>query len=291
MTIFGVQSRFSLGFYIQRGFSLAASTIVLSALLAEAVVLYGRLANTVALLQRERADRLANVHAATAAMAHELRQPLTGIATRGAAGANWLKRTPPELNKARECFKSMIDASLHANEIIAAIRDLYKKTPTEHTMVRINDVVREVLALAQDDFRANAVIARPEYQENLPQIHASHAQIQQVILNLVTNAIEAMRSVPPDKRRLRLMTGFDGETGVSVYIQDSGPGIASENEDRIFEPFFTTKSSGTGLGLPICRSIVEDHGGELRLSKTNSGGTSFELILPLGVASRASSSR
>jgi C4-dicarboxylate-specific signal transduction histidine kinase len=182
----------------------------------------------------------------------------------------------------------VIDASLHANEIIAAIRDLYKKTPTKHTMVQINEIVREVLALVQDDFRANAVIATLEYQENLPLIHASHSQIQQVILNLVTNSVEAMRSVPINKRRLRLTTGFDGKTGVAVYIQDSGPGIAPENQERIFEPFFTTKSSGTGLGLPICRSIVEDHGGALHLSKTNSGGTSFELILPLGFASHTS---
>jgi signal transduction histidine kinase len=288
MTAFIILSRFSLGFYAQRVFSMVASTFVLSALLAEAVVLYARLSNAIALLQRERADRLANAQAATAAMAHELRQPLTGIATRDAAGVNWLKRTPPELNKARECFQSVIDASLHANEIIAAIRDLYKKTPTKHTMVQINEIVREVLALVQDDFRANAVIATLEYQENLPLIHASHSQIQQVILNLVTNSVEAMRSVPINKRRLRLTTGFDGKTGVAVYIQDSGPGIAPENQERIFEPFFTTKSSGTGLGLPICRSIVEDHGGALHLSKTNSGGTSFELILPLGFASHTS---
>jgi len=96
-----------------------------------------------------------------------------------------------------------------------------------------------------------------------------------------------MRSVPPDKRRLRVTTGFDGETAVSVYIQDSGAGIAPEDQDRIFDAFFTTKQGGTGLGLSICRSIVEDHGGELRLSKTTAGGTSFELILPLGFASSA----
>jgi signal transduction histidine kinase len=286
--IFYTVFRFSAGWYFGRLAALVASSTLLVVLLTESAAIYGRLANALLLLRRERADRLTNVQAATAAMAHELRQPLTGIATRGAAGVNWLKRTPPELNKARDCFQSMIDASLHANEIIAAIRDLYRKTPTEHTMVQINDVVREVLALVQDDFRANAVIATSEYQENLPQIYASHAQIQQVVLNLVTNAVEAMRSVPPDKRRLRLMTGFGGKAGVCVYIQDSGPGIAPENQDRIFEPFFTTKSSGTGLGLPICRSIVEDHGGELRLSKTNSGGTSFELILSLSPASRAS---
>jgi signal transduction histidine kinase len=98
---------------------------------------------------------------------------------------------------------------------------------------------------------------------------------------LVKNAIEAMRSVAPGKRRLRLVTGFNGKSAVSVYIQDSGPGIASKLQDRIFDPFFTTKPSGTGLGLSICRTIVEDHGGKLHLSKTDVRGTSFELILPL----------
>jgi signal transduction histidine kinase len=278
--------RFSAGWYVARFIALVASSTLLIVLLAESTALYARLANAFVLLRRERDDRLANVQTATAAMAHELRQPLTGIATRGAAGVNWLKRTPPDLNKARECFQSMIEASHRADEIIAAIRGLFKKTPVQRMAVQINDVVREVLVLVQDDFRAEAVIATAEYQENLPQIHASHTQIQQVILNLIKNAVEAMRSVPPDQRRLRLMTGFDGETGVSVYIQDSGPGIAPENQDRIFDAFFTTKPGGTGLGLSICRSMIEDHGGELRLSKTNSGGTSFELMLPLGFASR-----
>jgi C4-dicarboxylate-specific signal transduction histidine kinase len=286
VTAFVITSRFSLGFYTQRVFSLISSTIVLSALLAEAMVLYARLANALALLRRERSDRIANARAATAAMAHELKQPLTGIAARGGAGLNWLKKTPPELDKARECFQSVIDACHRADEIIVAIRDLYKKTPTEHMTIQINDVVREALELVQDDLRVEAVIATAECQENLPKIHASHIQIQQVILNLVKNSLEAMRSVPPDKRRLRLITGLDHNTGVSVYIQDSGPGITPENADRIFEAFFTTKSGGTGLGLPICRSIVEDHGGELRLSKRSSGGTSFELILPLDFASR-----
>jgi signal transduction histidine kinase len=218
--------RFSAGWYIARFVALVASSMLLIVLLAESTALYARLAKAFDLLRRERADRLANVQAATAAMAHELRQPLTGMATQGAAGVNWLKRTPPELNKVRECFQSIIDASLHANEIIAAIRDLYRKTPTEHTMVQINDVVREVLALVQDDLRVEAVVATAEYDKNLPQIHAARTQIQQVILNLVKNAIEAMRWVAPDKRRLRVVTGSDGNSGVAVYVQDSGPGIS-----------------------------------------------------------------
>src|SRR6516165_4477491 len=192
--------RFSAGWYMARFIALVASSTLLTVLLVESTALYARLANAFVLLRRERADRLANVQAATAAMAHELRQPLTGMATQGAAGVNWLQRTPPELNKARECFQSIINASLHANKIIAAIRDLYRKTPTKHTTVQINDVVREALASVQDDLRVEGVVATAEYHENLPEIHAAHTQIQQAVLNLVKNAVEAMRSVASDKR-------------------------------------------------------------------------------------------
>ena len=274
--------RFTAGWYIARFSALVASSTLLIVLLAESTALYARLAHAFVLLRRERADRLAGVEAATAAMAHELRQPLTAIAMRGAEGMNWLKRTPPDLNSARECFDWIIDASHRSDKIIVAIRGLFRKTPIQFTAVQINDVVREVLALIQDDLQLEAVVATAEYEGNLPKIHVAATQIQQVILNLVKNAIEAMRSVAPGKRRLRLVTGVNGKSTVSVYIQDSGPGIASKVQDRIFDPFFTTKPSGTGLGLSICRTIVEDHGGKLHISKTDARGTSFELILPLG---------
>ena len=136
-------------------------------------------------MRRERAERLGSVQAATAAMAHELRQPLTAIATRGAAGLNWLKRTPPELNKVSECLASMVDAGRRAEEVIAGIRGLFRDTPTQRTIIQINDVVREVLDFVQDDLRAGSVTATAEYQENLPEIQAARTQVQQVILNLV----------------------------------------------------------------------------------------------------------
>src|SRR5262249_42000142 len=211
--IFYTVFRFSAGWYFGRLAALVASSTLLVVLLTESAALYRRLANALLLVRRERADQLTNVQAATAAMAHELRQPLAAIATRGAAGVNWLKRTPPHLNRVHECFPSIIDESTHAEEIIAAIRDLYKKTPTKHTMVKINDVVGEVLGLFKDDLRVEAVLATAEYHENLPEIPAAHTQIQQAILNLVRNAIEAMRSLAPDKRRLRVATGFDGNSG------------------------------------------------------------------------------
>ena len=285
VAIFYTYVRFSAGWYVARVVALVAGSTLLVALLAESSALYARLTNAYLLLRRERADRLVSVQAATAAMAHELRQPLTAIATRGVAGLNWLKRTPPELNRASECLDSMVDATYRANEIIAAIRGLFKDAPTQRAMIQINDICSEVLNLVQDDLRLEAITATAEYQENLSPIHAAHAQIQQVILNLVKNAIEAMRSGSSGNRHLRLVTGFEGKSSVSVYVQDSGDGIAPQYRDKIFEPFFTTKPRGMGLGLSICRAIAEEHGGELRLSKTDSHGTSFELIFPIGSAS------
>jgi signal transduction histidine kinase len=274
--------RFTAGWYIARFSALVASSTLLIVLLVESAALYGRLTNAYLLLRRERADRLAGVEAATAAMAHELRQPLTGIAAQGAAGLNWLKRTPPELSELRECLEAIIKATRRADEIIAAIRGLFKKTLAQHTVFQINDVVRQVLDLVQDEIRVEGITATAECGQNLPEIYAAHTQIQQVIFNLVKNAIEAMRSVSPDRRRLRLVTDFNGKSDVSIYIQDSGPGIATKDRDRIFDPFVTTKRTGMGLGLTICRTIVEGHGGELRVATTDSRGTSFELILPIG---------
>jgi signal transduction histidine kinase len=273
--------RFSAGWYLARVVALMASSTLLIVLLVESAALYGRLTNAYLLLRRERANRLAGVEAATAAMAHELRQPLTGIRAQGAAGLNWLKRTPPELIEVRECLESIIKATGRADEIIAAIRGLFKKTLTQHAVFKINDVVGEVLDLVQDEIRVEGITATVELDQNLPEIYAGHTQIQQVVFNLVKNAIEAMRSVSPDRRHLSLVTGLNGKSDVSIHIQDSGPGIAAEDRDRIFDPFFTTKRTGMGLGLAICRTIVEGHGGELRIARTDSRGTSFELILPI----------
>jgi signal transduction histidine kinase len=277
VAIFGTFVRFTVGWYGARVLALVAGSALLVALLAESAAIYVRLSNAYLLLRRERTDRLASVSAATTAMAHELRQPLTGIAAQGAAGLNWLKRMPPELNKVSECLNSMVNAAHRAESIIASIRGLFEHAPTQRAMIQINDVCSEVLDLIRDDLRAEAITATAKYQENLPQIHADHTQIQEVVLNLTKNAIEAMRSSSSGNRRLRLVTGYDGKSSVSIYIQDTGVGIATEYRDRIFDPFFTTKPGGTGLGLSICRTIVEDHGGELRLSKTDSRGTRFEL--------------
>jgi signal transduction histidine kinase len=283
LTLSAVMSsvRFTFGWYTARSYALLASFTVLSVLLAESTVLYGRLASAMALQRRERADRLMTVEAATSAMAHEIRQPLTGIASRGAAAMNWLKRTPPDLEKVNACVKSMVESSHRAGEIIASIRGLFKKTGSQRAALHLNDLTQQVLSVAQPDLQAHEVSVATEYQESLPQISADRIQLQQVILNLIKNAIDAMDATTPGERRLRLLTGYNGNSVVSLYIQDSGPGISATDQDSIFAPFFTTKPTGMGLGLSICRTIVEDHGGTLRVAKTSSRGTSFEITLPI----------
>ena len=284
VTTFVIGTRYSLGFYASRLLSVTVSVVVLIVLLTETTVLYARLSNAIALLERERANRLMNVQAATAAMAHELRQPLSAIISYGAAGLKWLKGAPPNLEEVGACLNSTVRASHRAEEIIAGIRELYKQTPGQRTMFQVNDITREALRLVEHDLQVGDISVITEFQENLPQIHANGTQIQEVILNLVKNAIDAMHR-DSNKRQLRLITGFDGDSTVSLYIQDSGPGIAAENRNRIFDAFFTTKPTGMGLGLSICRTMVEDHGGKLRLTNTGPHGSCFEVAFPIGSTS------
>lgn len=273
--------RFSIGWYIARCFAVVASSTLLFVLLTEMTMIYARLANSILLLRRERTDRLASVEAATAAIAHEVRQPLTGIASLGAAGLRWLNRTPAQIEKAKSCFSGIVGAAQRSEEIIASIRGLFKKTASHRVLVQINDLSRLVMQLARHDLLSNGIAVASDYQEDLPPVYADHVQLQQVLLNLVKNAIDAMVGRPFSERRLRVATGSGGHSGVSFYIRDSGPGIADADRERIFSPFFTTKSNGMGLGLSICRTIIEEHGGTLRLTKSGPSGSTFEIVLPI----------
>jgi signal transduction histidine kinase len=272
--------RFSIGWYVGRSLAMLASSVLLAVLMSEATLLYARLASSVGLLRRERAERLASVEAATSAMAHEIRQPLAGIASMGAACLNWLQARPANIERARECVTAMVDASHHAEETISGIGGLFKRVPSERTALQLNEVCREVVKLVQHDILTNAIYVRARCQEDLPLIKADHAQIHQVILNLIRNAIDAMSGCPAGKRRLRLRTRFDGQS-ITLCVRDSGPGISDDDRERIFEPFYTTKVNGMGLGLAICRKIIEEHGGALRLADTSSHGSKFEIVLPV----------
>ena len=272
--------RYSVGWYMARSYALIASCTVLSVLLVETAMLYARLASAVTLQRRERMHRLMSVDAATAAIAHEIKQPLGAISARCSAALNWLKRTPPDLEEVRACLTATIEGSNRANEIVESIRGLFKTTAQQKTMIEINPVVRQVLLMLENDLHVHGLTVSTEFQEGLPHIVADRTQLQQVILNLVKNAIEAMAAYPTTVKTIRLVTTQDRNSVISLSVQDSGPGINPENRTRVFDPFFTTKSSGMGLGLSISRTIIEDHGGDLRLTKTGSNGCIFEITLP-----------
>ena len=274
--------RFSVGWYAARGFVLVGSCTVLTGLLIETTFLYSRLASAIILQRRERTNRLLSVEAATAAIAHEINQPLGSMSLNCDAALECLKATPLDLEELRSCLTDVKNDNSRANEIVAGIRALFKTTAPQRTMAEINRLAREVLRMVDHDLHIHGISISTEFQEDVPQVRADPIQLQQVILNLVRNAIDAIVIGPATIKAIRLVTTYDGKSAVSLYVQDTGPGIATENETQIFDPFFTTKTSGMGLGLSISRRIIEDHGGDLRLTETSSRGCTFEIVLPSG---------
>jgi signal transduction histidine kinase len=277
---YAITIRFSVGWYIGKTYLLIGSWTVLVVLLWETMMLYARLASAMILQRRERAHRIMSVDEATAAIAHELRQPLGALTLNSDSALEFLNTTPLDAEGLRSCLVDLKSDSSRANETIASVRALFKETVRQKSMTDINRLVQDVLNLAENDLRIHGVLVETDLQEDVPHVMADVIQLQQVILNLVKNAIEAMESGLPSRRAIRLVTTRRGNSVVSLQIRDLGHGMTSEAETRAFDPFFTTKVSGTGLGLSISRRIIEDHGGELRLLEASSSGTTFELTLP-----------
>jgi len=277
---FFVTARFTFGFYAIRLISLIVSKVVLIALLSETVILNERLVSAFMLQRRERENRLMSVEAATAAIAHEIKQPLAAISVGCSAALRWLKRTPPDYEEVTASLTGVMKASHRANEVVDSTRDLFKTTAHQKTPIEINRLVQQVLRMVENDLRSQGVTVSTEFQEDLAQITGDRTLLQQVILNLVKNAVEAMGAVPTTIKALRLVTTQEGNSVVSLSVQDTGPGINPENRTHLFDPFFSTKSSGMGLGLSISRKVIQDHGGDLRLTKTSSNGCTFEITLP-----------
>jgi signal transduction histidine kinase len=274
--------RFSIGWYAARGFVLIGSCMLLSVMLIETTYLYSRLASAIIMQRRERANRLLSVEAVTAAIAHELRTPLGAIALNASTALSQLRSNPPELEEMNEILTDIETESLRAGDIISSIRELSKNTADRSARARVEDVARLALKLLRHDLQINEISVATEFQGNLPEVCLDGTQLQQVLLNLLKNAIDVMCSVAPEARRLLLTTSFDGHSTVLLSVQDSGPGIAGEDRERIFDPFFTTKSGGMGLGLAICLTVIENHGGRLRLVRSDAEGSIFELAMPVG---------
>jgi signal transduction histidine kinase len=217
----------------------------------------------------------------TASVAHEVSQPLAAILINAETCLRWLDREPPKLDEARGSVKWIIGDTKRASEVIQRVRSLAKRTDIEKVPLHLNEVVNEVVVLVQSELRRNRVSLRIELAPALPVVLADRVQLQQVIINLLINGIEAMHGVTDRPRELVIRSDRDGANLVFVAVKDSGVGISAENANRLFDAFFTTKSSGLGMGLSICRSIIEAHGGQLWASSNPGPGATFQFTLPV----------
>ena len=227
--------------------------------------------------------RLTTMGELAASLAHELNQSLTAIVTNCGACLRWLDRPRPELEEATSAVQRTIGDAKRATEVIAHTRALLKKSVGQKTSVDVTRVVRDVLILLRGELTRQQIAVRDELADNLPSVLGVSAQLQQVVLNLLMNGIEAMADVTVRSRDLVVRSEyheFDGSSGVRVAVQDVGIGIAPENLDRVFEAFYTTKVQGLGLGLSISRSIIETHGGRLSATANSGYGTTFYFVLP-----------
>ncbi len=224
--------------------------------------------------------RLTTMHEVTAAIAHEVNQPLAAIVANGNAALRWLRKTPPEVAEAVASVNQIVGDGHRASEVVASIRGLFKKDEHAKVLLDVNAVIREVLELSHGELSSKRVSVRTRLSRNLPQVLADHVQLQQVILNLVTNAVEAMSNNPVGSRLLNVNSRSSQPNEVTIAVEDSGPGIEAKDLDRIFDAFFTTKSQGMGMGLSICRSIVESHRGRVWATGRRPHGSIFYVTLP-----------
>jgi C4-dicarboxylate-specific signal transduction histidine kinase len=238
---------------------------------------------------RETQMELAHVNRVTtmgqmaASIIHEINQPIAAAVTYACAGLRWLDAQPPELEEIRQALGCVVENGNRAGEVSGRIRALIKKVPPQKAGLEINDAILEVIALTRGEVLKNGVSVQTQLAEGLPLIQGDRIQLQQVILNLIINAIEAMSGVGDGARELLIGTGKDASGGVLVAVQDSGPGLNQESLDHLFDAFYTTKSGGMGMGLSICRSIVDAHGGRIWASRAAGRGATLQFTLPVGL--------
>ena len=224
--------------------------------------------------------RRSTLHEVTATIAHEVNQPLAAIVANGNAALRWLRKIPPDVAEAVVNVNQIVNDGHRASGVIASIRGMFKKDDHAKLLLDVNEVIREVLELLHGELSSKRVAVRTKLSRNLPQVLAVHVQLQQVILNLVTNAVEAMSNNPAGSRVLNVNSKSSQPNEVIIAVEDSGPGIEAKDLDRIFDAFFTTKSQGMGMGLSICRSIVESHGGRVWAAGRRPHGSIFYVTLP-----------
>jgi len=270
--------RFSGGWYVVRIFGFLSSSLVLIVLLYEIQTLYARLLGAVLAQRREREARLMTGDAVAASIAHEMRQPLTAMVTTADAGLRFLERQTPNLERAKLAFANIVSDGHRAGAVIATIRANFKTDVRERTSLRVNELIEEAMALVDSELQKHRILLQSESDQQLPPVSGNRVQLQQVLVNLVMNAIEAM-AAKDEPRILSVKCAAHADDRVTVDVADTGTGIRAADVEQIFNPLFTTKSNGMGMGLSICRAIIEAHEGQLWFTPNSPQGAVFHITL------------
>jgi PAS domain S-box-containing protein len=225
-------------------------------------------------------NRVATMGQLAASIAHEMNQPITAILTNAHVGQRWLTSPSPVVDEVRQALGRIVSDSTRAADVMGRIRDLIKKTATRKDRLDVNAAIAEVIELTRAEMVKNGVSLTTQFAEDLPPVEGDRVELQQVMLNLIVNAVEAMSETTDGKRELLITTDEREPQGILVAVRDSGPGLAAEDRERAFDSFYTTKPRGMGMGLSICRSIIEAHGGRLWASANTPRGAVFQFTLP-----------
>jgi signal transduction histidine kinase len=271
--------RFSIGWYAGRFCGFLSGSLVLFVLVYEITLLYAQLLRAILAQRHEREARLTTGDAIATTIAHEVKQPLAAMTTNAQAGLRWLDRSIPDLDEVKAVLKRIIADGQRAGAVIGSIRAIFKRDARSKISLDINDVIGDALVLAGGNLQKQRIVVQTEADAQLPRIMGNRTQLQQVLLNLITNAIDSMAD-EDGPRVLSIKSKVQDGGDVMVSVADTGTGIGVQDVGRIFEPLFTTKSDGTGLGLFICRSIMEAHNGRLWVTGNTPQGAVFHFVLP-----------
>jgi PAS domain S-box-containing protein len=226
------------------------------------------------------ANRVTTMGQLTASIAHEVNQPIAATVANADAALRWLGGHPPDLEEVRQALHAIIKDGHRAGDVIGRIRGLIKNVPPRDDQLDINELILEVIGVTRSELLRSGISLQTELANGLPLVRGDRVQLQQIVLNLIMNAVEAMSDAPKGSRELLIGTAEDQSNGVLVAVRDSGPGLNPESFERLFDPFYTTKAGGMGMGLSICRSIVEGHGGRIEAAANVPQGASFHFSLP-----------